>query len=83
MVASNAPALFPHHSRHSLRPGTNLPFHDRGAPSDPDDFVSELRRSFVRPREEDLAPGRGTKGRGRVRTALKLEGDQTLSRLNL
>ncbi len=79
--AGGAPTfLSSHRQRHALRPNTNLPFHDRGAPSDPDDFVSELRRSFLRPREEDLA---GRPRAERMRTALRMEGEQTMQRLNL
>ena len=60
-------------SRHStvFRPRTNLPF-ERGAKYSSDDFVSELKKSFVRPTDDDMA--RSKPPLARQKSAITLEG---------
>ena len=68
-------------SRHTtvFRPRTNLPF-ERGVKYSSDDFVSELKKSFVRPTDEDMA--RSKPPLARQKSAIALEGPRGDFRTN-
>ena len=68
-------------SRHTtvFRPRTNLPF-ERGVKYSSDDFVSELKKSFVRPTDDDMA--RSKPPLARQKSAITLEGPRGDFRTN-
>ena len=61
---------------HFMRPDTSLPF-DKGVLLDSGDMVSEVKRSFSRYEDKDVLEGlqRGQ----RLKTALKMEGEHSMS----